>query len=219
MTAFLGSLIVAIVALATWRVLTSDSGPAEALRLASFNVVSVVTTTGYASTDYTTWGPAAVTAFFILTAMGGCTGSTAGGAKMMRWIVVARVTLAQALRLRHPHGIFPLRYENRQLEPDVVNGVITYFVLYAGTVLVIAVLLTWIGLDLQTALSGSLTAVANVGPGVGEVIGPSGTFAPLPDAAKLLLSFGMYVGRLEMATVFVLMLPIFWREMVTAPAR
>lgn len=186
----------------------------ETLRLVAFNVVSVVTTTGYATTDYTTWGTFAATIFLCLTAMGGCTGSTAGGAKMMRWIVFMRATTAQARRIHEPHGIFPVRYEGRPVSTDVLSGITTFFVFYAATVLGLAVLLGFLGLDMTTSLSGALTAVANVGPGIGDIIGPAGNFSTLPDGAKWLLSFGMYAGRLEMLTVYVLFLPGFWREVV-----
>ena len=206
------ALVVIILGLTAWRVATSGTPVLETLRLVAFNVVSVVTTTGYATTDYTMWGAFAATIFLCLTAMGGCTGSTAGGAKMMRWIIFMRGTTAEVRRIHEPHGIFRVRYEGRPVGKDVMSGVITFFTLYAATVAGLAVLLSFLGLDMMTSLSGALTAVANVGPGVGEVIGPAGNFSTLPDGAKWFLSVGMYVGRLEMMTVYVLLFPRFWRE-------
>ncbi|SDX85714.1 TrkH family potassium uptake protein [Citreimonas salinaria] len=210
--ALIVTLAVVILVMTAWRVITAGSPVFETLRLVAFNVVSVVTTTGYATTDYTAWGPFAVAVFVCLTAMGGCTGSTSGGAKMMRWIVFMRSARAQIKRIRQPHGVLPIRYEGRSVAQDVMSGVITFFVFYFASVVVLAIALSLFGLDMTTSLSGALTAVANVGPGVGEIIGPAGSFASLPDGAKWLLSFGMYIGRLEMLTVFVLMAPAFWRE-------
>ncbi|AZQ69617.1 TrkH family potassium uptake protein [Silicimonas algicola] len=198
--------------LTLWLVNVSDKPFETAFRHVIFNVVSVVTTTGYATTDYTTWGSFAVAVFFLLTAVGGCTGSTAGGAKMMRWIVFFRLTGRQVQVIHSPHAIVAARYEGMVIEDDVMSGVVTFFTLYFGTIVLLAASLSVIGLDFQTAASGALTAVANVGPGVGSIIGPAGNFQPLDDAAKLVLAFGMYLGRLELLTVFVLFMPLFWRE-------
>ncbi len=204
---------VTIAILTLWRVATAHTPVLETLRLVAFNVVSVVTTTGFATTDYTTWGPFAVAVFFGLTAVGGCTGSTAGGAKIMRWLIAIRMIWIQVRLVHSPSAVMVAHYEDHAIEPDVVSGVTTFFFFYAVTVGVLATALQLFGLDFTTALSGSLTAVANVGPGVGEIIGPAGNFASLPAGAKLLLAFGMYVGRLEMLTVYVQLTAAFWREM------
>lgn len=202
-----------ILGLTLW--LWSDGGRdfEESLRLVAFNVVSVVTTTGYATADYTQWGPFAVAVVFGLTAVGGCTGSTAGGAKAMRWIILWRAVLTSIRRVGNPHGVFAIRYEGRPVAPDVLQGVVSFFTFYIVTAAVLSVALALMGLDFDTALSGALTALANVGPGVGETIGPAGNFAPLDTGPKLLLAAGMYAGRLEMMTVFTLFLPSFWREL------
>lgn len=204
--------VITIAILTLWRAVTAQTPLLETLRLVTFNVVSVVTTTGYATTDYTTWGPFAVAVFFVLTAVGGCTGSTSGGAKMMRWIILFRCIRIQIRTIHSPSAVFRARYEGQSVDEDVVSGVITFFVFYALTVGLLAVALGLYGLDLETSISGALTAVANVGPGVGDTIGPAGNFASLPDGAKLILCFGMYVGRLEMLTVYVLLTATFWRE-------
>ncbi|QIE57320.1 TrkH family potassium uptake protein [Pikeienuella piscinae] len=208
------SLCAVIVLLAIWLSVAQDIPSLIALRLAAFNVVSVVTTTGYASDDYTLWGSFAVAAFFALTAIGGCTGSTAGGAKFMRWIVLARSAANLARRVRQPHAVLSLRYEGRPLADDVLGGVISFFTFYVGTFALLAFALGLTGLDNWTAISGALTALANVGPGIGEVIGPAGNFASLDNDAKLLLVFGMFAGRLEMLTVYVLFTGAFWREAI-----
>lgn len=203
---------VTIGVLTIWRVLTAHTPILESLRLVAFNVVSVVTTTGYATTDYTIWGPLAVVVFFALTAVGGCTGSTAGGAKMMRWIIAIRIIQTQLKTIPSPSAVIVARYEGRTVGTDVVGGVMTFFFFYAATVGFLSLALSLYGLDVQTSISGALTAVANVGPGIGDTIGPAGNFASLPDGAKILLCFGMYVGRLEMLTVYILLTVSFWRE-------
>jgi len=188
----------------------------DALRLVAFNVVSIVTTTGYATTDYTLWGPFAVAVFFVLTAVGGATGSTAGGAKAMRWLVAGRALIAQIRKSYAPHRVTFVKYEGRPVAPDALSGVIAFFVLYSATFGVMASLLGFFGQDMTTAISGSLTALANVGPGVGDIIGPAGNFASLNAPSKLVLTFGMYLGRLELATVYALFAPLFWRELVSS---
>ncbi|WP_370311427.1 TrkH family potassium uptake protein [Sagittula sp.] len=203
---------VSILLITAWRVWTSGEPVFEVLRHVAFSVVSVVTTTGYATVDYTTWGPFAATAFLVLTAMGGCSGSTSGGAKMMRWLIMLRVLRIRFQRVRLPHSMDSPRYQGRVISDDVVTGVMTFFVLYAITVFGLAVVLDLYELDMMTSFSGALTAVANVGPGIGSQIGPSGNFANLPEGAKWWLSFGMYAGRLEMMTVYVLFTRVFWRE-------
>lgn len=208
----LWSLSIVILALAAWLALSNDIPPLTALRLVAFNVVSVVTTTGYATADYTTWGPLAVSAFVVLTAVGGCTGSTAGGAKAMRWIIAVRSAALQVRRLQYPSSVFVLKYEGRPVSEGVLSGVISFFTFYFATVIILALALGMTGLDFPSAISGALTAVANVGPGVGSVIGPAGNFASISDQAKMILVFGMFIGRLELLTVFVLFSPAFWRE-------
>lgn len=204
--------LVVILVITAWRVITSGSPVFETLRLVAFNVVSVVTTTGFATTDYTEWGDFAVIAFLLLTAVGGCTGSTAGGAKMMRWLIVGRSLNAQIKAIHSPNAVTTVRYESRRVEPDVLNGVISFFYFYLATIIGLAMGLGMFELDLATSVSAALTAVANVGPGIGSVIGPAGNFSTLPSGAKWLLSFGMYAGRLELLTVLILLTPLFWRE-------
>jgi trk system potassium uptake protein TrkH len=209
--ALIALLGVAIAVLTLWRVATSESPPFEALTEVTFNVVSVVTTTGFASTDYTLWGGFAVVAFFLLTAVGGCTGSTAGGVKLMRWTVLLRAIRTRIALVHSPNRVLPVRYEGKRLTDDQLSGVITFLNVFALTFMWLSFALAFLGLDPVTATSGALTAICNVGPGVGPIIGPAGNFSSLPDAAKWLLALGMYIGRLEMLTVFVLFMPRFWR--------
>ncbi len=185
--------------------------PGEALRAAAFNVVSVVTTTGYASADYTTWGSFTTVVFFFILFAGGCTGSTAGGIKQFRYVVLYEEAVVQLRRLMQPSGVFLPRFNGRPIPETVATAVLAFFFLFALCTVALTDLLALCGLDLVTSLSGAATVLNNVGPGLGPIIGPVGNFAPLPDAAKWLLAFGMLLGRLELFTILVLLLPTFWR--------
>ncbi len=210
---FLKVLGLAILGLTLWRVATSNVPFFEALRFVAFNVASVVSSTGYATQDYTTWGSFAVMAFLVLSMLGGCTGSTAGGAKIMRWIILVRSMRLVLGRIRHPHRIFRLDYEGRKVQDGVLDGVISYLTMFFVTIAVIAIALSLAGLDFATAASAAITAIANVGPGVGDIIGPAGNFSTLPDNAKWIIAFAMYLGRLEMLTVFVVLTRGYWRNL------
>jgi trk system potassium uptake protein TrkH len=209
---FLIALVVVVLTMATWLWLTREITVADALRLSAFNIVSVVTTTGFANADYNQWGGFAAMVFLFLTFAGGCTGSTSGGIKALRFELVFTFIWHQILRLCRPRAIFPLTYRGRPLELEVVRSAMTFFALYMGTFLLLTLSLSAIGLDAVTAITGAATALGNVGPGLGDIIGPAGNFAPLPDSAKWVLSIGMLLGRLEMLTLLVLLLPSFWRR-------
>ncbi len=209
--ALLGLLCIASLVLAIWltRVLGMPFG--EALRQASFNVVSVVTTTGFSSADYVAWGPFSIGVFFLLMFVGGCSGSTSGGIKVYRLQVAALLTRSHLLHLISPNRIVTLVYNGRRLPEDVPFSVVAFLALYMATIGIFTVILAAMGLDLVAALSGATSAVSNVGPGLGDIIGPAGTFTALPAGAKWVLSFAMLLGRLELFTVLVLLLPQFWR--------
>lgn len=183
-----------------------------AYRFAAFNVVSIVTTTGYATTDYALWGNAAVALFFGLTFVGGCTGSTAGGIKIFRFEVMYIMLKAHFRQLLYPSGVVPKTYDGRPLSDDVISSVVVFFAVFFATYSAFTIALMAMGLDFLTSASGAVTALANVGPGLGETIGPAGNFSTLPDLAKWLLSFGMILGRLELFTVLILFYPRFWRS-------
>ncbi|MBO0347143.1 TrkH family potassium uptake protein [Roseibium sp. CAU 1637] len=186
--------------------------PMHLLTMAVFHVVSVITTTGYAATDYLLWGPFVICIFFLLTFIGGCSGSTSGGFKIFRIVLLLGFILALLRRMVFPHRVLTPRYANKPISPSVVEGVLVFGILYAGTFAVFAVIYGFFGLNLETALSASITALANVGPGVGDIIGPSGTFKPLPDPVKWLLSMQMILGRLEIIAGLILFSPDFWLD-------
>jgi trk system potassium uptake protein TrkH len=149
--------------------------------------------------------------FFFIMMIGGCAGSTSCGIKVFRFQVLAETLRVRMHRQLQPHGVFVPHFNRQPIADSAIDSVMSFFFLFALSFAVLAVLLASLGLDLMTSLSGAATALANVGPGLGEVIGPAGTFQPLPDQAKWLLSLGMVLGRLELFTVLVLFTRTFWR--------
>ena len=191
--------------------MTGDSAGA-ALLSAAFNTTSILTGTGYATADYSAWGPFAISMFFILTFIGGCAGSTACGLKIFRLQVVVKAGWRYIRQLTRPNGVFVIRYNGRLLDDEVANSVVAFVLIFILTFSAVATSLSLMGLDPLTALSAAAAAIANVGPGLGPEIGPSGTYAGLPNQAKWVLAFGMLLGRLEFLTVLVLFAPSFWRR-------
>jgi trk system potassium uptake protein TrkH len=189
----------------------SDMRADQLLTHAVFNVVSILTTTGFASTDYTQWGPFAIAIFFIISFIGGCSGSTSGGLKIFRLQIGVVLLNHQLKQLLHSNGVFTQKYNGRRISDELVSSITAFSFFFLITIAVLTLLLAALGLDLVTALTGAASAVANVGPGLGHIIGPAGNFQPLPDTAKWLLSIGMLLGRLEIMTVLVLFTSAFWR--------
>ncbi|MFC3615242.1 TrkH family potassium uptake protein [Lutimaribacter marinistellae] len=183
----------------------------QAFREAFFNITSIISGTGYASTDYMQWGGFFVTLFFFIGLIGGCAGSTACSIKIFRYQLLFASVRAQLQRIQSPHGVFLPRYQGRPVGPDVLNSVMVFFVFFVVTMGVLSWALALTGLDFITAVSGAATAIANVGPGLGSEIGPAGNFGGLNDAAKWILTVGMLIGRLELMAVYVLFTVQFWR--------
>ncbi|WP_052341305.1 TrkH family potassium uptake protein [Salinarimonas rosea] len=206
-----GFLAVVVALMALWLVSSERYALSDAIRHASFNIVSVVTTTGFASTDYGAWGNVAVGVFFGLMFVGGCTGSTAGGVKIFRYEVMARLLHSHFLHLIYPRGVFPRTYANRPLPDDVVASVVVFFSLFFVCYSIITIVLMAFDLDFLTSASAAVSALSNVGPGLGPIIGPAGNFSSLPDPVKWVLAFAMLLGRLELFTVLILFMPRFWR--------
>ena len=199
--------------LLTLRLLqNSDDSIFRSLTIAAFNLVSVITTTGYASGDYLLWGPAAVMLFFFATFIGGCSGSTSGGFKMFRLYVVFTGLRAHFMRLRSPSAVVVSRIDRHEITSDIYNAVTVYVFLLTISYIAVTVALGLTGLDLITSMSAAATSLANVGPGLGNIIGPAGNFQSLPDSAKWILDVAMVLGRLEFETLLVLLMPSFWRD-------
>ena len=208
---FVGITVIFVAAISIWLVVVESVAPLQALRHAAFNVVSLISTTGFASSDYAVWGTFPVTALFFLMCIGGCTGSTAGGIKIFRFTVLHAIAKNQIARLIRPHGVFVLTFNGRPVPEAAAIAVMGFVFMFGLTFSVFALLLSMLGLDHLTAMSASVTTLANVGPGLGEIIGPAGNFSTLPEGAKWLLSAAMLLGRLELFTVLVLLTPAFWR--------
>ncbi|MAX95047.1 MAG: potassium transporter TrkH [Alphaproteobacteria bacterium] len=208
---YIAFLVITSFAMAFYIYEINDVGFLDALRLSAFHISSVMTTTGYASTDYLMWGAGAICFFFFLTFMGGCAGSTAGGFKVYRLIVMVRMFIARTEQMITPHKVIRKSYNGQPINDETEAAIISFTIIFVMTVFALVCALTFIGLDFITAFSGAATAVANVGPGIGPIIGPAGNFSSLPDVAKWLLIFGMLLGRLELMAVAVVLLPGFWR--------
>lgn len=207
--AILFTVMVVGVSLGLWIV--SGSGFEHGLRQAAFQVATILTTTGFATTDYTLWPAFSLTLLLALMFVGGSAGSTGGGPKCMRVWVILKQTYSELLRLVHPRVVAPVKLSGRTVEREVLASVWGFMGLYLTSFLVVAVVLTAMGQDIVVAFSASIACLGNIGPGLGAV-GPAGNYADLPLIAKWLLSIAMIVGRLEIYTVLVLLLPEFWRK-------
>ena len=209
---YLGAVLLISLVTSLWLWLNSDYALLDAWRIATVNVVSIITTTGFAVGDYSTWGGFAFMLFFYLTFMGGCSGSTTGGLKIFRIQVAYTLLRSGLMQLIHPRAVIKQQYNGHALDEEIVRSILTFSFFFTLTIAALALALAMLGLDPITALTGAATAVCNVGPGLGPIIGPAGNFSSLPDSAKWLLSFGMLLGRLEIITVLVLVTRAFWRH-------
>ena len=194
-----------------WLMIFKNFTLEEAFRYGSFNIISVLTGTGFTSTDYGQWGAFSATLFFMTMFIGGCAGSTSCGMKIFRFQVLLKSMRCWIERTLQPNGVFVARYNGRPISDDVRSSVLSFMTLFLGIFLILSTLVAATGEDWVTSLSSVGTAMANVGPGLGDKVGPVGNFKDLTDAAKWILSFGMLTGRLEVFSVVVLFSPAFWR--------
>jgi trk system potassium uptake protein TrkH len=208
---FVMSIIVLIALLALLLDADVHLNHEQAIREAFFNVTSIISGTGYASVDYMQWGSFAVALFFFMGLIGGCAGSTACSIKVFRYQLLFASIRAQLQRIRSPHGIFTPRYDGRPVSEEVLASVMTFFMFFVVTLGLVAVALSMTGLDFVTSVSGAAAALANIGPGLGDVIGPAGNFSSLNDPAKWILIAAMLLGRLELMVVYVIFTVKFWR--------
>lgn len=183
----------------------------EAFRQTLFHVTSLVTTTGYVSSDFENWAPFSRMIFFALLFIGGCAGSTGGGIKFARHFLLLKNGFLELKRLVHPRAVIPVRFNGKSVSPEIISNVQAFFIIYILLFVFGAVLLSLLGLDFFTAAGAAATCIGNVGPGMG-VVGPVGNFASLPDLSKWILAFFMLVGRLELFTVLVLFSSAFWKK-------
>jgi trk system potassium uptake protein TrkH len=190
----------------------SNSMLIEKIRISSFNVVSILSGTGYVTNDFSLWGKFPLIFFLFLMFIGGCAGSTACGIKIFRFQLLFLFINNQIKKLIYPNNIFILKYNKKKITDDYMNSVIIFVFAYLFIFILIAMLLSITGLDFLSAISGAATSISNVGPGLGEVIGPNGNFKSIPEISKWILSFGMLLGRLELFAVLILFFPSFWRN-------
>ena len=205
--------VIALLVLITTLILTSvfPHHWEQAMREALFNITSIISGTGYASVDYMQWGGLLVIMFFFIGLIGGCAGSTACSVKIFRYQLLFASIRSQIQTIHSPSGIFTPRYDGRPVGQDVLSSVMSFFVLFTVSIGGLSVLLSFTGLDFTTSISGAATAIGNIGPGLGDIIGPAGNFSTLNDTAKWLLAAGMLVGRLEVLAVYALFTVNFWR--------
>lgn len=201
----------ALLAAYRWSISDGDLGLIDGYVTTLFNVTSVVTTTGYASDDYSAWGPLAFVVFFFLMFVGGCSGSTAGGMKIFRFQLSLIVLREQLMRLLHPRAVLTRNYNGRAVSDEIIASMIAYTFIFLLSLVLITTAMATMQLDFITSLSSALTVLTNVGPGLGSVVGPAGNFGPLPEGAKWILSVGMLMGRLEILSVVIVLSPAFWR--------
>ena len=180
------------------------------LRSISFNVISILTGTGYVTQNFDDWGSFPLIYFLILMFIGGCAGSTACGIKIFRVQILYLFLKNQLKKIIYPRGIFIIKYDNNNVNEKFMASIIAFIYLYIIIFFIITAMLSLSGLDFTTSISGAATSISNVGPGLGELIGPNGNFSQLPDFSKWVLSFGMILGRLELFAILVLFLPSFW---------
>lgn len=209
---FLVTLTVVALLMSSWLWGRSGALTEAAFRDSLFNVVSIMTGTGYASADYMGWGTFPVVMFFFIGLVGGCAGSTSCSVKVFRYQLLFASIKSQIRQIHSPHGVFPPRYDGRAVPEDVLNSVMAFFVAFILSLGVFAVLLGLTGLDFITSVSGASAALANIGPGLGQIIGPAGNYAEINDTAKWLLSMAMYIGRLEVLIVLTILSVNFWRD-------
>lgn len=200
------------VALTLWQIFTNGQGTEMAIRKALFNSISIMTGTGYVSADYNAWGSFPVAIFFLIGLIGGCAGSTSCSVKVFRYQVLLASVIVQIKKIYSPHAIIKPKYQGKNIPNEIVVSVIIFIVMFLFTLLVSALLLAMTGLDFTTSLSGSAAALANIGPGLGEMIGPNGNYQGLDDTAKFILVITMATGRLELLAVFVILTLKFWQS-------
>ena len=189
------------------------SGSAELnLRSVLFNIISILTGTGYVNAEFDTWGSFTLILFLGLMFIGGCAGSTTCGVKIFRIQILYLFVINQLKKIIYPNGIFVLKYDQSPIDNKFISSIISFIYMYLVIFFILTALLSLTGLDFITSISGAATSISNVGPGLGSIIGPNGNFSTLPDNSKLILTLGMILGRLELFAILVLFLPSFWRN-------
>tara|TARA_Y100000022_G_scaffold195949_1_gene202264 strand:- start:437 stop:1447 length:1011 start_codon:yes stop_codon:yes gene_type:complete len=182
------------------------------IRSILFNVISILTGTGYVNAEFDTWGSFTLILFLGLMFIGGCAGSTTCGIKIFRFQILYLFVVNQLKKIIYPNGVFVLKYDQNPVDNKFISSIISFIFLYLVIFFILTALLSLTGLDFVTSISGAATSISNVGPGLGSIIGPNGDFSVLPDVSKWILTLGMILGRLELFAILVLFLPSFWKN-------
>ena len=209
---FLKIIILSIIILSIYLIFKNESISIKIFRQVTFNVVSILTGTGYVTHEFDDWGSFPLIFFLILMFIGGCAGSTACGIKIFRIQILGIFLINQLKKIIYPRGIFVNKYDNNNVDDKFMSSIISFIYLYIIIFFMITALLSLSGLDFITSISGAATSISNVGPGLGGIIGPNGNFSLIPDISKWVLSLAMILGRLELFAILVLFLPSFWRN-------
>jgi trk system potassium uptake protein TrkH len=190
----------------------SGATATDALRQGFFQVLTIITTTGFATDDFNLWNDQAKVVLLVLMFVGGCAGSAGGGPKVVRVLLIWKYATGELIKALHPQAVKPVRYNGRVVPAKILRAIVSFLLLYLLIFALSVVALTWLGSDMMTSITASIATLGNIGPGFG-VVGPMGTYAGLPTAAKLILFANMWIGRLEVMTVLVLLQPAVWRAM------
>lgn len=209
---FIKTIIISVIIIFIFLLFKNYNSETFLLRQVVFNVVSILTGTGYVTANYSDWGGFPLIFFLVLMFIGGCAGSTACGLKIFRIHILYKFFVMQLKKYIYPRGVFVLKYGDNVLNEKFISSIISFVFLYIIIFFIITALLSISGLDFVTAVSGAATSISNVGPGLGGMIGPSGNFSLLPDFSKWVLTVGMILGRLELFAIIVLFIPSFWRR-------
>ena len=207
---FIKIILIAIIILSIYLIFYD--GTKFNLRSIFFNVISILTGTGYVNAEFDGWGSFALVLFLALMFIGGCAGSTTCGIKIFRIQILYLFISNQLKKIIYPKGVFVMKYDKNVIDNKFISSIISFIYLYFVIFFILAALLSLTGLDFVTAISGAATSISNVGPGLGNIIGPNGNFSTLPDISKWILTSGMILGRLELFAILVLFIPSFWRN-------
>ena len=207
---FIKIILIAIIVLSIYLIFYD--GTKFNLRSIFFNVISILTGTGYVNAEFDGWGSFALVLFLALMFIGGCAGSTTCGIKIFRIQILYLFISNQLKKIIYPKGVFVMKYDKNVIDNKFISSIISFIYLYFVIFFILAALLSLTGLDFVTAISGAATSISNVGPGLGNIIGPNGNFSTLPDISKWILTIGMILGRLELFAILVLFIPSFWRN-------
>jgi trk system potassium uptake protein TrkH len=203
--------VLLLIVFITFGILLNDNiGFEKSFRASAFMVLSMVTTTGFVTADYTSWSDAITSIFFLLLFLGGCAGSTAGGIKLIRHLVFAKNSLLEFKRILHPRAIIRIKINKELVAPRILTHILVFLLIYLLTFVLGTIVVIFMGMDLLSAAGAVATSLGNVGPGIGTV-GPINNFFAVPESAKWVLSVLMIMGRLELFTVIVLFTPYFWK--------